>query len=51
MNISSKKCAVCGKESNNLIEKHEQVFCGQECLNKFEEQLKELEGMSLDDCC
>jgi len=46
-----KKCIVCEKKIDNGIEKHDQNFCDEKCLEKFHENMKELEGMSLDDCC
>jgi len=45
------KCIVCEKKVDEGIEKHDQIFCSEECLKKFHENMEELEGMSLDDCC
>ncbi len=52
MGIFKKKCIVCEKKiEKDCIEKHDQNFCSEECLQKFEKQMKELDELSLDDCC
>ncbi len=52
MKLFKEKCIVCDKKlDKNIIEKHDYKFCSDECVIKFEENIKELEGLSLDDCC
>lgn len=48
------KCITCEKEVDpkETIKKHEVDFCSEECLKKYEEKLKELEGVvDWDNCC
>ncbi len=52
MKLLKEKCIVCDKKlKDNTIEKHNQKFCSPECLEKFHKNMKELENLSLDDCC
>jgi len=52
MEIFKKKCIVCEKKiEKDGIKKHDHKFCSEECLQKFEKQMKELEQLNLDDCC
>lgn len=49
-----KKCITCEKsiEDNDVIDKHDVNFCSGECLNQYEEKLKELDDVvDWDDCC
>jgi len=51
MKFFKKKCVVCNKKIEKGIEKHDQRFCSEQCLKKFEENFKEMEKINLDDCC
>ncbi|MFA6536842.1 MAG: hypothetical protein WCT18_00410 [Patescibacteria group bacterium] len=48
-----KKCLVCNKELlAKYIEKHEAIFCSDECVQVYEGKLKELdEVIDWEKCC
>jgi hypothetical protein len=48
------KCVVCNKEieKNLALKAHEVYFCSDECRQKYEADLKELQdNFHLEDCC
>lgn len=52
--MATQTCIVCNKNIalSDLIEKYEENFCSQICLDTYEAELKKVgEDMHLDDCC
>ena len=52
--MTTQTCIVCEKNiiSADLIEKYEESFCSQTCLDTYEAELKKVgDNMHLDDCC